>query len=268
MKCVIREKEQSKVYSVGEPKEIIVDKREWSKDGHQGFTYSYHMSKERFERENRTIYDVYIETEEEDGTQEAVKLGTMGYYDLADFGYEDCIGERIIENAAKELKVEASAVQKLIEVPLKELEKKVEADFAATEEAKAKKEHEEVLQKYHKARRDFSMQYGFNPVEYDRCYNVFGQLMDAEYLSHLKDILAEREKMKHHSRRYRKEESQKRFHQYLHESSSTEYDADEQVMLAKFYKLLAKKYHPDANPGVDTSEEMTLLNKLKKQWNV
>ena len=268
MKCVIREKEQAKVYSVGEPKEIIVDKREWSKDGHQGFTYSYHMSKERFERENRRIFDVYIETECEDCAQEAVKLGTMGYYDLADFGYEDCIGERILENAARELKTDVASIQRVIDAPLKELERTIVEEYSKTEEAIAKKEHEEILQKYHKTKRDFSMQYGFNPIEYDRCYNVFGQLMDAEYLAHLKDILAEREKMKNHSKKYRKTESQKRFHQYLHESSSTEYSKDEQVMLSKFYKLLAKKYHPDANPGVDTSEEMTLLNKLKRQWNV
>jgi DnaJ-class molecular chaperone len=39
-------------------------------------------------------------------------------------------------------------------------------------------------------------------------------------------------------------------------------------MLGKFYKILAKKYHPDSNPDIDTSAEIILINKLKKSWRV
>ena len=39
-------------------------------------------------------------------------------------------------------------------------------------------------------------------------------------------------------------------------------------MLKKFYRTLSKAYHPDRNPGKDTSEEMKLLNQLKNEWGV
>ena len=36
----------------------------------------------------------------------------------------------------------------------------------------------------------------------------------------------------------------------------------------KAYRKLAKQYHPDLNPGKDTTAEMQLLNKLKEAWGV
>lgn len=269
MKCIIREREQKESHSIGEPKEILVDSREWEYEGHHGHSYSYHMSQERFERNNGMRYYIYIEKESttKEDTQE-VLLGVIGYYDFVEFGYEDCIGERKLENTAKELNTSSEELLATIREPLGKLQATIREEFSRTEEAHAKKEHEEILEKYHKAKRDFSLQYGFPARDYDRCYNVFGQLMDAEYLGRLKQRLKDREQMKFESKRFRKEQSQKRFHEYLHSSTSVDYSEDEQVMLSKFYKLLAKKYHPDANPGLDTSEEMTLLNKLKRQWKV
>lgn len=270
MKCTIKETEKEIKYQIGEPKEIVVDKSEWEKDGHRGATYSYHMSKERFERTNLKCYNIYVGWEDKapEGAEQEVKLCTMGYYDFVDFNYEDCLGERMLEMVAKKLMTTVDEVLKAITKPLKDLQSVVRDEFSRTEEFRVKKQHEEVLQKYKKAKHDFMMQYGFSAVDYDRCYNVFGQLMDAEYLSQLNKRLEEREAMRNQSRRYRKTESQKRFHEYLHASRSVEYSEQEQLILSKFYKLLAKKYHPDANPGVDTSEEMTLLNKVKKEWGI
>lgn len=269
MKCIIRERKQKESHSIGEPKEILVDSIEWEYEGHRGHSYSYHMSKERFERNNAIKYDIYIEKESVAGEDaQEVLLGMIGYYDFVEFGYEDCLGERKLENTAKELNVNKEELLAVIREPLEQLQSKIRAEFSRTEEAHAKKEHEEIIAKYHKAKRDFSLQYGFPARDYDRCYNVFGQLMDEEYLGRLQQRLKDREQMKFESKRYRKEQSQKRFHESLHSSTSVDYSVDEQVMLSKFYKLLAKKYHPDANPGLDTSEEMTLLNKLKRQWKV
>lgn len=270
MKCIIQEKEQAASHSLGEPKEIIVDSIPWEQEGHHGHTYSYHMSKERFERSNHTKYYIYIEddTKQEDGESRKVLLGTIGYYDFVEFGYEDCLGERKIENTIKELNVSPEQLLATIREPLEQLQAKIREEFSRTEEAHVKKEHQEVLAKYQKAKRDFSLQYGFPAKDYDRCYNVFGQLMDGEYLGRLQQRLKERENMKFESKRFRKEQSQKRFHEYLHSSTNVDYSEEEQIILNKFYKVLAKKYHPDANPGVDTAEEMTLLNKLKRQWNI
>lgn len=270
MKCIIREKEQPGNQSIGEPKEIIVDTTEWEKNGQHGHTYSYHMSKERFERSNSKRYDIFIDRDSEppEGAEREAKLGTMGYYEFVDFDYLKFFGEHVIENTAKQLQVSSEEILETIREPLTQLQQTIRQEFAESEEFKAKKEHEEVIQRYEKAKRDFSMQFGFSGVDYDRCYNVFGQLMDAEYYSKLQKILHDREQMKNESRRFRKEESQKRFHEYLHASTNVDYTEKEQMILVKFYKMLAKKFHPDANPQKDTSSEMTLLNKLKRQWHI
>ncbi len=270
MKCIIKEIQKEVKYQVGEPKEIVVEQKEWEGNGHHGYTYSYHMSKERFERDNTKAYNIYLtwQSKKPEGAEEEVKLCTIGYYDFVDFSYEDCINDRMIELAAKKLNGTPEEVEKVIAQPLEQLQKVVREEFERTEEYLAKKEHEKVLKQYKKAKHDFMMQYGFSAVDYDRCYNVYGQLMDAEYLGRLHQKLRERESIKHQSKRYRKSESQKRFHEHLHASTHVVYNEQEKVMLSKFYKLLAKKYHPDANPSIDTSEEMTLLNKVKKEWNV
>lgn len=39
-------------------------------------------------------------------------------------------------------------------------------------------------------------------------------------------------------------------------------------MLEEFYKKLSKIYHPDLNPGTDTTAQMQLLNRLKESWKI
>lgn len=43
---------------------------------------------------------------------------------------------------------------------------------------------------------------------------------------------------------------------------------DDKEMLKQFYSTLSKKFHPDVNPGEDTSKQMQLLNQLKKEWGL
>ena len=44
---------------------------------------------------------------------------------------------------------------------------------------------------------------------------------------------------------------------------ASNYSEEEKDMLKQFYRVLSKKYHPDANPNTDTSKQMQLLNQLK-----
>lgn len=37
--------------------------------------------------------------------------------------------------------------------------------------------------------------------------------------------------------------------------------------MKQFYRELSKKFHPDANPDTDTSQQMQLLNQLKNEWD-
>ena len=40
------------------------------------------------------------------------------------------------------------------------------------------------------------------------------------------------------------------------------------AILKRFYRSLSKTYHPDLNPGKDTTAAMQLLNRLKETWGV
>lgn len=42
----------------------------------------------------------------------------------------------------------------------------------------------------------------------------------------------------------------------------------EKETLKQFYRVLSKKFHPDENPDIDTSKQMTILNRLKDEWGV
>lgn len=44
-------------------------------------------------------------------------------------------------------------------------------------------------------------------------------------------------------------------------------DKDKET-LKQFYRILSKKFHPDANPDIDTSNQMQLLNQLKLEWGL
>ena len=46
------------------------------------------------------------------------------------------------------------------------------------------------------------------------------------------------------------------------------YTDEEKVILKQFYRVLAKKFHPDSNAGKDTTKQMALLNKLHGQWGL
>ena len=46
------------------------------------------------------------------------------------------------------------------------------------------------------------------------------------------------------------------------------YKEEDKAVLKQFYRELSKKFHPDANPDIDTSQQMQLLNQLKQEWGL
>ena len=51
-------------------------------------------------------------------------------------------------------------------------------------------------------------------------------------------------------------------------SISNTYKEEDKAVLKQFYRELSKKFHPDANPDTDTSQQMQLLNQLKQEWGL
>jgi len=237
---------------LGEPKKILVDSYTWSNNGQTGKTYTYRMSNERYERPINKAYSISL------CKDETYSLCVIHYYDLVDYDLEDCIGESKIDE-----------IWSIIKSEVRPLQERILNEYQQTEEYLARKHHQEVLKEYRRAKEDFQKEYGIAASEYDRCYNVFGELMNSEYLNQLNQILEERINLKKNSKKYRKYAYQENFNNYYNSSSnSSEFNDDEREMLGKFYKILAKKYHPDSNPDMDTTSEILLINKLKKSWRV
>ncbi len=104
--------------------------------------------------------------------------------------------------------------------------------------------------------------------EYDRCFDVFGMLRNEAYLKQIQRDHKNRQKAEREARR----RARQAWQEYASGSYSTalsgNYSADETAMLKQFYKVLSKKYHPDLNPGKDTTAEMQLLNRLKQVFGI
>lgn len=263
MHCVIEEIKRDQVNSVGAPKEILVDFYEWTNQGERGKTYTYQMSKERFVRDNPSAFRIVLQEE-----QTSHLVATIGYYDLVDYNLEDCIGDRLIDQLAAKTGASSEVIWNLLLEQLKPLQQAIQNEFSQTEEAKTNKRNQEIIQEYKEKKRKFCMEMGVDGVNYDRCYNVFGELMDGTYLNKLYEQVSARKKFSANSKRKHKDTWRRfgGFSDAFLESSS--YSEEDKEMLARFYKTLAKKFHPDANPGLDTSKEMQLLNQLKKQWGI
>ena len=265
MECRIEEIQRPEVTSKGAPKKIIVDEFEWTNGGEHGTTYTYRMSSERFERENHTAYRIIIV--EDDGKEYAV--ATVSYYDFVDYNIEDCIGDRMIDQIAREMGIDSEQVWKMVDEKLEPLQQKIKLEFEQSEEYLENKKNQKIIEDYKKAKKKFSMELGVDQTNYDRIYNVFGELKDAEYLNKIYEQIEERAKFSENSKR-KKKDAWRNFSGYsdFFGGGGAVYKEEDREILAKFYKTLAKKYHPDANLGVDTSKEMHLLNRLKKDWGL
>ncbi len=263
MECIIEEITREQVNSVGAPKEIVVDSYEWTMHGESGRTYTYHMSKERFLRENQKAYRVQMVEGEE-----SYLVATIGYYDLVDYSIEDCIGDRLIDQLALKTGVDSQTIWNLILNQMNPLQERIKQEFSQTEEAMTSKKNQEILRTYEEKKRKFCMELGMDGVKYDRCYNVFGELMDASYLDKIHEQVVARQEFSANSKRKHKDAWRNFSGSATSFMGQASYTEEETEMLGRFYKTLAKKFHPDANPGVDTSKEMQLLNQLKKHWGI
>ena len=154
-----------------------------------------------------------------------------------------------------------------------------------------------IVLEYERKKRQFNMEYMLedNDDRYDYCYDVFGKLRNPVMLKQIQKEYKER--------RREEKEQQKKFEEWFHEynwnqfqknhsgsgsyqngesdnyQSSDEnssyynyvndnYTDEEKVILKQFYRVLAKKFHPDSNAGKDTTKQMALLNKLHGQWGL
>ena len=275
MYCVIQEVERKRKNQNGYFKELKSECMQMSINGQDESHYWHHYSGERFERDIKKAYRITIhESYRENGKVKKKQFGicTVDYYDLATDWF--CLydwGNSKIETAAKELDCSEEELYTLIEKKLEPIQEQIIAEFQQTEEYKTHEEHEKITTLHAARKVEFNAKYNLSGNEYDKCYDVFGILQNPEYLKKIEKDYKARQKYEQESRRYYEEY----YNNYNQDSSSSyggsisnNYKEEDKAVLKQFYRELSKKFHPDANPDADTSQQMQLLNQLKQEWGL
>lgn len=277
MFCVIQEIETKKA-SGGEAKEIIVYESSWGMNGEKRVYYRYRYSDERFERPIKKAYKISVhQSYRENGKirKKQVSICTVGYYSIVDWG--DWIGEYVrggLESKAEVLGISEEELTNLIYGKFQPIVDHVKAEFEKTDEYKAREQHKEIIEKYNERKKEFNKKYELDSDEYDRCYDVFGELRNPEHLEKIKREYKERGEYEKRSRSYQEDFFNNYFKRSFGGGSSYcdtgygNYTNENRDILKQFYRTLSKKFHPDANPDIDTSKQMQLLNQLKDEWGV
>lgn len=275
--CVIQEVEIKKL-SKGEAKQIETYETTWTIAGVKGTTYGYRYSDDCFDRQIRKAYRISIHESYREGGKVRKKqtvICTIGYYEIVDWG--SWIGDYIISGKWKD-KVKALGLpeEELVDMIYKKFQPivdQVEAEFQQTEEYKAKEEHRRILKDHQQRVDEFTEKYGVDRNEYNHCYDVFEKLRNPEQLKKVKAEYKSRRDYERRSQQQSRSYYDNFYSNYSGGSSggfspAAGHGEEEKTMLKQFYRTLSKAYHPDGNPGKDTSEEMKLLNQLKTDWGV
>lgn len=277
MYCVIQEIEIKKLHR-GEPKQIEVYENTWTINGVQGSTYGYRNSDDCFDRQIRKAYRISIHESYREGRRVRKKqtvICTIGYYEIIDWG--SWIGDYIIGSKWKD-KVEVLGLpeEELVDLIYKKFQpiiNQVEAEFQQTEEYKAREEHRRILKEHQQRVDEFTEKYDTSRNEYDHCYDVFGKLRNPEQFKKVEADYKARQEYEWRSQKQSRSYYENFYSNYSGRGSgglspAAGHGEGEKTMLKQFYRTLSKTYHPDSNPGKDTSEEMKLLNQLKADWGL
>lgn len=274
MFCVIQQVQLKKPNQYGAYRELTAEQESWTIDGKPPRWY-YSYTGGRFERPHLEAYKISLHQSFREGRQVKKRqypIRTMSYYDIVEYSLYDC-ADGAIKAVAERADMEYSRIYDLIESKLTPLRERLEADFQQSEEYQTRRKQEQLIKAYNEARSAFCKRYYVDESEYDRCFDVFGTLRNETYLKQIQaDFKAKQEAARKQSRQQRKtyRETFERFTSGSGYSAapSGNYTTDETSMLKQFYKALSKKYHPDLNPGKDTTAEMQLLNRLKQMWGI
>ena len=274
MYCYIQEIQMKSSNSIGCGKELCVTTSNWTMNGVSYTSYGYTYSDERFDRPIKTAYKVTLHDKSyRDDKGKVLKnqfhLTTLKYYDLIDFGWYNCIVSGKIDDIAEEMGIDSDLVWVEIENKLDALQDKVRDEFAQTEEYKVKEKYDAILREYKAKKHEFAEKYEVQENEYDRCYDIFGVLRNADYLEKIKREYTARKEYEKRNRSYQRE------YESNYNNSSGSYKASslnsglspekEKTYYKKFYRTLATKYHPDVTGD---NEAMQFLNKLKESWGI
>ena len=242
MFCVIQEVNVRKA-SRGNPRSLEVYESCFLINGVEYRHYRFQKSRECFERPIKKAYRISIhKSYREQGKvkKKQVVICTVNYYDIVD-GFS-WFGDHVrggLEAKAKALGLTEAELCEMVEEKLQPIIDRIEAEYKQTKEYAASQEHDRIIAEWGQKREAFAKEYGVDQDEYDSSRSYY----------------------ENYHNNYSGESS------YCGNSVNT-YTENNRSVLKKFYRVLAKTFHPDSNPDADTSAEMKVLNQLKNDWGM
>lgn len=267
MFCVIQQIQLKKPNQYGAYKEIKAYQFPQWMNSNAPPAWGYERTGGRFERPHREAYRISIHRSyRESGRvrKQQCSVATVSWYDLAENHLYDCISDSRLCDIAKKLSTDTETLYQLIEDKIKPLRESISAEFEQSEEGREVRQQDMIIAKHISSRCDFCNRLGADKLDYDRCYDVFGELRNPEYLRQLEQM---HDTQSRYSESFHSNYSYEDFSSYTIPQRST-YTDEQRDMLGEFYKVLAKKFHPDLNRDRDTTAEMQLLNSLKSEWGL
>lgn len=277
MFCVIQKIQRKRNNPYGAYRSIeVYESYKTTVDGIDRTKYAYRYSGGRFERPIRDAYKIMIH-ESYRGQGGKVRkrqwvICTMDFYSLIDSWPGDHITSQSLDKKVAEMGIPEDIVWKLINDKLDPIVAEAKKAFKKTDEYKVNQKHQKIINKHIKELRHFDTIYGDG--SYERCYDVFGELRDPDYLQHLKTKREqERERSSYrdysgstYGSNFNWDDFYKQFSGSYSVSVGSTYTDDEKQRLKKIFRSLCKTFHPDITK--DDGETMKLINKLKEGWGI
>jgi len=225
--------------------------------------YCYTYSQDKFERPTTQFaYEIWLFYTHK-GRPVQLKVACIHHYDIAEgLDWKQFIKTEEWERAVKDNKGDPVKLEALIESKLTPIKRDIQQLWNDSAEGKAQKKIKETLARYHQNKKNFETIWGIGT--YDFIYDVFGNLKNEEFLTWLQTFNSSSKKSKD-SAAFHYKKAQKKKQKAQNPPSSRTYTESEKVWLKKFYRTLAREYHPDS--GGET-EAMILINKIKDDWDI
>ncbi|PFR08644.1 hypothetical protein COK30_22955 [Bacillus cereus] len=265
MFCVIQEIETKKESISCTSEHIEVTETKWS-DGPT--IYGYRTAGERFMRPIKKAYKISIHhSYREQGKVKKRQwvITTMGYYTLLEYWPGDCITQADLNEKLEEMGITEQQLWDMVYVKLEPIINRIQAEYEQTEEYKTEQEQREILNRYRTKQAAFDREYGQGA--YNCCYDIYGVLRNKEYKERLeKEYKAKQEYQQRSYEEGFKRNYNKTGSSSYQASSLSNYTEAEKKLLKKFYRVLAREFHPDINKY--SGNAMVLVNRLKEQWGL
>lgn len=229
--------------------------------------YGYTYSQEKFERPPKDSYQISIQQSdfEHDKVQKKQwNIVTINYYDFIEdyYSWQDFISQEELNMLLKEMDITLDQLEYMVSKKLRLLIDEILSEWEHTEEYKVTCQIHNIIKKHHQRKASFELKWGRDT--YDYIYDVFGRLRNVDFLDWLQD--PDKTKCSYQEYADKNDHHDKsNYDRSSHKERLGKFSASEKILLKKFYRTLAKEFHPDINGN---TEAMTLINKLKSEWDI